>query len=283
MVVKSLKEYIEGIQSVRNSFKSPKNILFRGQGIAEWKIKSTLERAGIREIPFAKYYEQIDYLKPEINSFGYHFERKIKPSGYDFDFSDWRKISTKQFPELDYLTYLRHHAFPTPLIDVTQSEYIALFFACENVKYGEDAEVREPNAKVFALLEDDIGNLGGTNLPELHKIGHYIETDPRHIAQQSEYILSAEFKSGERPEWFFIPFSQALEYEKEIDEIISEEGRVVPKKIYEIEIEGSAKKNILAELARMNINHCTLYLNEDALIQKLKYDFLRQRELIQNT
>jgi hypothetical protein len=283
MVVKSLKEYIEGIQSVRNSFKSPKNILFRGQGNAEWKIKSTLERAGIREIPFAKYYEQIDYLKPEINSFGYHFERKIKPSGYDFDFSDWRKISIDQFPELDYLTYLRHHAFPTPLIDVTQSEYIALFFACENVKYGEDAEVREPNAKVFALLEDDIGNLGGTNQPELHKIGHYIETDPRHIAQQSEYILSAEFKSGERPEWFFIPFSQALEYEKEMDEIISEEGRVVPKKIYEIEIEGSAKKNILAELARMNINHYTLYLNEDALIQKLKYDFLRQRELIQNT
>lgn len=283
MVVKSLKEYIEGIQSFRDSFKSPKNILFRGQENAEWKIKSTLERAGIREIPFAEYYEQIDYLKPEINSFGYHFERKIKPSGYDFDFSDWRKISTNQFPELDYLTYLRHHAFPTPLIDVTQSEYIALFFACENVKYGEDAEVREPNAKVFALLEDDIGNLGGTNLPELHKIGHYIETDPRHIAQQSEYILSAEFKSGKKPEWLFIPFSQALEYEKEMDEIISEEGRVVPKKIYEIEIEGSAKKNILAELARMNINHYTLYLNEDALIQKLKYDFLRQRELIQNT
>ena len=87
----------------------------------EWKIKSTLERAGIREIPFAEYYEQIDYLKPEIILLAIILgvnktERLILifPTGVN---------STNQFPELDYLTY-RHHAFPEALIDVTQSEYI---------------------------------------------------------------------------------------------------------------------------------------------------------------
>ena len=44
---------------------------------------------------------------------------------------------------------------------------------------------------------------------------------------------------------------------------------------FEIEIDGCAKKQILAELYKMNINHYTLYLDEDSLIKKLKYEFLK--------
>ena len=48
------------------------------------------------------------------------------------------------------------------------------------------------------------------------------------------------------------------------------------EKIFEIEIDDNAKKEILAELYKMNVNHYTLYLDEDSLIRKLKYEFLQR-------
>src|SRR5579871_975887 len=34
-----------------------------------------------------------------------------------------------QFPGYDYMAYLRHHGFPSPLLDWTRSPYVAAFFA----------------------------------------------------------------------------------------------------------------------------------------------------------
>lgn len=266
IIVKSIKEYIEEIQKIYKEIESNRTILFRGQSNSEWEISSTLERANIEEISFKDYYTTIDYFKPELNALGEKFERKVKfPGGYDFDFTDYNPISFNQFPELEYLAYLRQHGFPTPLIDVTQSEYIALFFACEN--YKENA-----NAKVF-VLQSDLWSSGGTNQPEIHLIGHYLNVDKRHIAQQSEYLIPAFFRTGTDCEWMFTSFSNAKKDSLEFGDIWRSEHPDYPQKIYEIEIDASAKKDILLELERMNINHYTLYLNEDALIQKLKFDF----------
>ena len=203
--VSSVKEYIESIEQIRTWNKYGQSLVFRGQGDSSWEIKSTLERSGIKSISLKEYYWSIDFFKPEINSIGHHFKRNLNDKDYDFSFSDYQELSFRKFPDIEYLSYLRHHGFPTPLIDVTQSEYVALFFACEDLN-------EKSNAKVFVFRED-FGNAGVSGRPELHKIGHYFESDRRHIAQQSEYLLALQFERvKDHYEWAFIPFSSFKEW-----------------------------------------------------------------------
>ena len=270
--VSSIKEYIDRIEQIHTWNKFGLSLVFRGQGDSSWEIRSSLERAGIKSIFLKEYYRSIDYLKPEINSIGHHFKRNLNDKDYDFNFSDYRKLSFSKFPDIEYLSYLRHHGFPTPLIDVTQSEYIALFFACEDLNEKTDA-------KVF-VFRGDYGNAGISGSPELHKIGHYFESDRRHIAQQSEYLLALQFQRvDDHYEWIFVPFSSFKEWNNDTYEGVDcDSEKVESQSFFEIEIDGCVKKQILAELYRMNINHYTLYLDEDALIRKLKYDFLQRME-----
>ncbi len=266
-MIKKLTDYIDTINTFRKKFHLSQKILFRGQSNSEWPIESSLERKGVKFIPFDEYYTQVDYLKPEINSFGRKFERKIKfPNGYDFDFSDYNLISYNRFPELEYLTYLRHHGFPSPLIDFSQSEYIALFFACEDVLCPEK---KIPNGKVI-VLQSQLWSLGGTDMAEIHEIGHYIETDKRHVSQQSEYLIACRYGTHDGF-WSFVPFASAnsLQNQNTRNEFS-----------LEIEISASAKKNLLLELAKMNINHFTLYQDEDSLMKKLTFDFLQRQKKI---
>lgn len=253
------------LKEIRDKFNE--RLLFRGQGDAEWKIQSTLERAGFKDISLKDYYEEIDSLKPEINSLGHHFQRWMGRNGYLFDFSDYHEINRGFFPDIEYLSYLRHHGFPTPLIDVTQSEYVALYFACE--------ELCEKKAKIFVFAED-FGNTAVGGEPELHQIGHYLESDRRHIAQQSEYFVTVQYRRFEGySEWHFVPFESFRgEY---FGTQNSDDVESCTKSFFEIEIAEHAKKEILAELARMNVNRYTLYLDEDSLVQKLKQDFLRRK------
>jgi len=266
--VSSIKEYIECIEQIRLLNKRKLPMVFRGQGNSSWKIKSTLERVGVKNIFSKEYYRSIDYLKPEINSLGHHFKRNFNEKEFEHIFSDVRNINFRKFPDIEYLSYLRHHGFPTPLIDVTQSEYVALFFACEDMD-------EETNAKVFVFRED-FGCAGVSGSPQLEKIGHYFESDRRHIAQQSEYLLALQFQRVEEHyEWIFIPFSSFLEWDNSGGYDGWDVDNVESQSFFEIEIEGCAKKQILAELYKMNINHYTLYLDEDSLIRKLRYEFLQ--------
>jgi hypothetical protein len=134
----------------------------------------------------------------------------------------------------------------------------------------------EKDAKVF-VIRDDWGSTWMSGRPELHKIGHFLESDRHHIAQQSEYLLTARFTNhGKESEWNFVSFSSfvgAYSY-------LSVDFNADSKAMFEIEIAGTAKKSIMTELAKMNINHYTLYLDEDSLVKKLKYDFLRDKKVL---
>ena len=252
--------------SLEKDFIGRHRSFFCGQSNANWLIKSSLERMKIPSIPFKKYYSHLDFLKPEINSFGKRFERKSAfPNGYKDDFSDYYEISFDRFPELEYLTYLRHHGFPSPLIDFSQSEYIALFFACEDAICSVGSKVE--NGKVF-IMQSRLWEDGGASMTEIHRIGHYIETDQRHIFQQSEYLIACRFSDGF---WSFAPFMSA-------DCWLNQEIR--SESFLEIDISASAKIELLRELAKMNINHFTLYRDEDSLMKKLTFDFLQNQKRI---
>ena len=55
------------------------------------------------------------------------------------------------------------------------------------------------------------------------------------------------------------------------------DSSVKENSVLEIEIEASAKMELLQELNKMNINHFTLYRDEDSLVKKMKFDFLQKQ------
>ena len=142
-MIETIQDYREEISKFQSEIGKERVTLFRGQIDHEWKISSSLERHGIEIIKCEKYYRKIDSYKPLINPLiGNRYERKSTRNGYPFDFSEYEKGSW-ELPEMEYLTYLRHHGFPTPLVDLSRSCFVALFFACE------DFNQKNKDGKVF--------------------------------------------------------------------------------------------------------------------------------------
>ena len=244
-MIETIKDYREEILKFKSELGQERVTLFRGQSNHIWKIKSSLERHGIKIIECEKYYRKIDSYKPLINPLiKNRYERKSTRNGYPFDFKEYEEGSW-ELPEMDYLAYLRHHGFPTPLVDLSSSCFVALFFACEdfNQEGNEDG-------KIFLYSPPQI-RLGGNEIPDLRIIGRYVEAGKRHFAQQSQYLIPSEYDS----EWKFITFSKAIE---------NQSNKHVLK---EVIISKDVKAKLMKELNEMNINRYTMYLNEDALIK----------------
>ena len=255
-MIKNLKQFDEEVERIKVKLADSSKLLYRGQTDSSWKIQSSLERIGKEEISCKAYYSYIDKLKPLINPLIKNkFIRKTTSSGYPFKFDEYEKGSWA-LPEMEYLTYLRHHGFPTPIIDWTGSYYIALFFACENFVNSKT------NGKVFVYNEIIHGRLSGTEIPGLRKIGKYVETDKRHFAQQSQYLIPVIYEE----EWKLIAFKRVIEDDTNRYDFV------------EIEIANEAKMSIIKELRRMNINRYTMYLDEDSLIRNFADEFSLENE-----
>lgn len=246
-MIETIKDYREEILKFKSELGQERVTLFRGQSDYSWEIKSSLERHGIEIIECEKYYRIIDRYKPLINPLiENRYERKSTRNGYPFDFKEYEKGSW-ELPEMEYLAYLRHHGFPTPLVDLSSSCFVALFFACEDFN-----QERNEDGKIF-LYSPPQFRLGGNDIPDLRKIGRYVEAGKRHFAQQSQYLIPIEYDS----EWKFITFRKVIENQSN------------NHMLREITISKDVKAKLMKELNEMNINRYTMYLNEDALIKSL--------------
>lgn len=243
-MISTIEAYTAEIRGIETEIGDRIGILYRGQRNSSWEIRSSLERHGINRITCEEYYKLIDRYKPLLNPvIDRKFERKSNSGGYPFDFKEYEEGSW-HLPEMEYLTYLRHHGFPTPLIDWSVSPYVALFFACE------DFLGSKTNGKVFVYAPPKM-RLGGNDVPDLRHIGRYVEAGKRHFAQQSEYLLPTVYGN----EWEFVSYNEVIQSCKN-DHII-----------IEVEICSTSKAMIMTDLNRMNINRYAMYLDEDSLIK----------------
>lgn len=238
-------------------------ILFRGLASDSWPLSTTLERRTDEAWSFRSYAELTLRCMAEVESY----------SGRTWNLPDWKGVEG-DFPDHDvdpllvpvpehwykYWIYLRHHGFPSPLLDWTESENIAAFFA-----FGDDT-VRGGSGRVavYAYIEFPSGakTVGGGS-PWIGTLGPYVAAHKRHFLQQSWYTVCAEFKDRTQ---VFVPH----------DRVVGRD-RMHQDRLIRFTLPASDRCLALAELQRMNITRYTLFQTEEALMSTLAFNKIEKR------
>lgn len=258
----SWDEFRTLIQDVRKKYgylklteeKSKKNVvLFRGHGNAEWPMLTTLERTSSKEISVENYIRYALRCINELESFtGKKWDVPQLPD-IQKDISEAKDYMRQVIPYYlyDYLVYLRHNGFPSPLLDWTTSPYIAAYFSyCEKYFYDRVA--------VYAYIERPMGAKGGTGgSPRINLMGPYVTTHSRHFAQKAWYTIATKYDYSNN-EHRFCGHSNIFDKDMEHQDIL-----------IKITIPSSERLKALEELSDYNINHFTLFQTEESLVKAL--------------
>jgi hypothetical protein len=144
----------------------------------------------------------------------------------------------------EFMAYLRHNGFPSPLVDWTKSPYIAAFFAFRNISSkAKDVSIFVHMGKSMCGQDPCIWILGPT-----------IATDHKHYLQQSQYSICYREINGE------IYYANHEDVKEDV-----EEQTVLTK--YTIPI--SERKKVLRKLDSMNITAYSLFGSESSLMETL--------------
>ncbi len=234
-------------------------VWFRGQSNTCWRLTTTLER----KIPDA--YKDFSYIVGDY----WNLMQKIKPKIYEatgvtWDVSEW---SEPEFPfehyfrinsAYSYMAYLRHHGFPSPLLDWSLSPYVAAYFAFEKNQASDNVAIyafleRPPNIEFLPSDGPWICSRGTCNL----------KTHERHSRQKSSYTVCVERDDKTRP-WRFVSHQRVFES--------SDTGQ-----LYKTTIPYSERIQVLKYLDNRKYNAYSLFGSEDALMDTLS---LREFDLI---
>ena len=225
-------------------------LLFRGQGNADWGLLTTMERFFAREVSLRYYYRLALVAKPRIESFtNANWDTPIYK-----DYEEWLEkqddIFLANFPGYEYLAYLRHHGFPSPLLDWTASSYIATFFAFN--RPPADAT----HVAIFAYCErPGGGKIASGGQATIHSRGPYIQTHQRHFLQQSQYTICTVRRNNEL---YYAPHESVIERNDETQDLL-----------WKFYVPVAERRNVLRKLSRMNINAFSLFGSEDSLLETI--------------
>jgi hypothetical protein len=176
------------------------------------------------------------------------------------DFEELRKIIgeydpfslllTKQGPPAyGYMAYLRHHGFPSPLLDWTDSPYIAAFFAFRECRNGCDFVAiyifaEKPNG--YKVYSSDAGSI--------YSFGPIVESHNRHFLQKSRYTICVKYDQ----EWYFCPHESAFQRDHTKQDVL-----------WKISIPATERTKVLNMLDEYNLNAFSLFGSEESLMETL--------------
>jgi hypothetical protein len=238
---------------------APSPLLFRGQGDSEWTLKTTLERSGASNMSFAAYHQLIcARMAPEVKTFAGVQVPEYSLTTSRATFGDRNLFFTPaRFPDLHlyrYMAYLRHLAFPSPLLDWSRSPYVAAFFA-----FREPLEkVARRSIYVYCERPERIFKVGALGEPSIHEIGSYVETHHRHFRQRCDYTICARYDTNYE-QWRFHSHQNVFEKSQ------------VPRQDFlcKFDLPSSERDRVLRVLNDYNLNAFSLFGSEESLLETM--------------
>jgi hypothetical protein len=191
IVVSTWTECEEAIASIRRQMASAVSpLLFRGHGNSDWSLETTLERAGKPRMRLEDYCRLImGAVKPAVESLTGKTWDGVE-YGFEFESSLRHYDAINHFPSASlysYMVYLRHHGFPSPLLDWSHSAQVAAFFAFRERLSG----VSHRRLYVFCEKPETVKAHSGDE-PRVHAIGPYVRSHRRHYRQHVPPQLEME-------------------------------------------------------------------------------------------
>lgn len=222
--------------------------LFRGQSDNEFKLITTLERYTNRLLTLKDYYKIIHATKPQIETYTDTRWRIPSLSNYVARLEKSGMLPLGEFPAYEYFVYLRHHGFPSPLLDWTRSAFVAAYFAFR------DVNSRANSVSIYAYCEFTAGHkLRVSRKPEITALGPYVRSHRRHFQQQSRYTVCT------------ISQDTDLSYASH-DEAIAKNNQDQDK-LWKFNIPTSERYKVLSLLEQYNINAFSLFGSEESLME----------------
>ena len=194
--VDNWEQFEDQLRELQEQYPKRGSLLFRGLDDHSFTLSTTLERQGQQGMSFLQYYRLISVVKPQIESFvGTKWDVRTYP-----EYRKWLrpiKHGIELFTEIQaygYMVYLRHHGFPSLLLDWTASPYVAAYFAFRGAFRGIDEsqqqEHHEKRVTICVYCKSPNGSTSGSCVrPEIYDLGPDVRTHRRHFLQQSRYTV----------------------------------------------------------------------------------------------
>lgn len=224
------------------------DFLYRGHASEEWRLQTTLERFGAPLNAYA-YYEAIWAAKPQIETYTGQSWSIPDLEEYAEWLDNQSALGLINIPAYEYLIYLRHHGFPSPLLDWSESPYVAAYFAFHESQQSE-------RIAVYAFIDYAGSARGGfKSEPNVHVQGPYVRSHRRHFLQQSQYTICTQFANDA---WHYASHEDAFATGNEDQDLL-----------WRFTLPRSERKSALRHLDSFNLNAFSLFGSEESLMQTM--------------
>lgn len=187
-IIEHNKKETQSYRDNKNAIWHTSDILYRGQANSEWQLESTLERRKSE----TKVGDYLDLMLKVYANLPLKEQKKWPDLKNQIDSLSVESIYL--FPTVDansvqiisFMIFLRHHGFPSPLLDWTRNPLIAAFFAFNDTR----SDVQSVIIYSFREHTGYTSDFRKSSEPVAIEIGPDIDAKTsRHKKQESHYTL----------------------------------------------------------------------------------------------
>lgn len=210
-----------------------KTFVFRGQGDSQWPLQTSFHRTHRKNLE-----RYTTKFVPEA----YHALADKLPDRLDL---------SKRSDLWAFMSHLQHHGYPTPLLDWTESPWVAAYFAFENAPVRPDGSVR-----IFAF-----DRAGWETMLQQEELSM---TRP-HLSFLKNIVARGNNRAGPQKSVFTVTNVDGIEAH-----IIATEQRYQRRFLYAIDIPYTARHQALMGLDDIGYNRGVLFPDDDGICRTLK-------------